>query len=282
MKPIVPILGIASIAWLFLGSLWMSNQVCSANNASTFTINDGKFNIAPTELFTFLVNSDQMQYNTETTGKALKTVSGYLADDSEKQLILTGLYGANEKNNTAYNDLGIARAETMKEFLVVNGANPENIKATSMKSANLVFNEENLMYGGVNFLFFGGDNGTSTSDNNTSTESSDSDASTGKETMTFAPGSSMFLDVTEINNNFTKTESFKNYFEGLKSYLEGNSERKLILTCFNDDSGLATTITRKVKSAFRNLGLSTTTITRKTAKVADSPNGIAGVTVVIQ
>ncbi|MFT5802193.1 MAG: hypothetical protein ACI956_002004, partial [Nonlabens sp.] len=77
-------------------------------------------------------------------------------------------------------------------------------------------------------------------------------------------------------------ESFKNYFVGLKSYLSDNPKGKLILTCYNDDSALAKTITEKVKSTLEEMGLGNTTITRKARKETDSPNRIAGVNIEIQ
>lgn len=279
MKPIVPILGIASLLWLCLGTSWLSNQVCSPKNASGFTINDGKFSTSSPDMFSFLLSGERLQF-TESTGNSLKAVSKYLGENPNKQLTLTGMYGENEKNKSSYDDLGIARAETVKDFLMKNGAIGDNISTTSLQSDNLYFDEDKRMNGGVNFSIDGDTGGSTTDDEDSSSSTDDATLSGGE--MSFAPGASMFLDITDSNSAFTKTESFKNYFAELKSYLGDHPDQKLIVTCYNDDSGLATTITRKVKSIFRKLGLETTSITRKTGKEVDSPSGLPGVNVEIK
>jgi len=231
------------------------------------------------------LSSDKMQYNTETTGKTFESVANHLEENPNKQLILTGLYGDEEKNGSAYDNLGIARAETIKDVLIRKGANGDNIKTTSMRSDNLSFemtDGKRMMTGGVNFLFEGEDGGEAPAeDEGLETNTEDNSSDSGSE-ISYGTGENMFLDITESNSSFTETESFKNYFAGLKSYLEDNSDKKLILTCYNDDSALAKIITRKVKLTLGKMGLGDTTITRKTGKEEDSPNGIAGVNIEIQ
>lgn len=281
MKPIVPVLGIVSVLWLFLGTLWMSSMVCTPNNTTTFTVNDGKFKATSSDMFTFLLSNEKPQFKEESTGKVFSSIVTHLEKNENKQLILTGLYGENEKNGTAYDNLGIARAEEIKNVLIKKGANGDNIRATSMQSDNLSFemiDGKGMMTGGVNFLFIENENGETPMIN----ENSQNNKGGAAPEIYYGTGENMFLDITEANSSFTEKESFKNYLSGLKSYVDDNPNTRLVLTCYNDDTPLAKIITRKVKLTLGKMGLSNTTIKRQTAKEEESPNGIAGVNIQIK
>lgn len=283
MKPIVPVLGIASVLWLFLGTWWMSNIVCTPNNAATFSVSDGKFNASTEDMFTFLLSSDKME-GTKNTSMAFNKIAKYLQDNPQKLLILTGLYGGNEKNDSAYDDLGMARGEKVKTELIKGGANGDNIRVTSMESDNLFFNEDKVMNGGVNFLFVdGGAAPSSLGSNKTSTSSDQPISDSGESSdFSFASGAAMFMDITGVSSTFKKSDSFTGYLSGLKAYLKNNPDTKLTVTCYNNDKDLADTIGRKVRSAFRRAGFNDLPITRKAEKVANSPSGIPGVNIVVQ
>ncbi|HHS95426.1 MAG TPA: hypothetical protein ENJ45_02470 [Phaeodactylibacter sp.] len=278
MKPIVPILGLASILWLFLGPWWLSKMVCSTGETTTFNVRDGKFNAHSAETFSFLKSSDEIQFS-KGTEAAFKKVAKHLKDNPNKQLMLTGLYDNDEKNASSYENLGIARAERIKSLLIKYGANGDLISTTSTPTDNLSFDKNRKMLGGVQFLFADGDAGNDDS-SSISQENGNSDLGA---SSSFDPGSSMFLDITEVSSEFAENESFKNYFADLKNYLTNNTGKKLYVTCYNDDSKLAKNITRKVKATIEKLlGMDEISIRRKVGKEADSPNGVAGVKIEIR
>jgi hypothetical protein len=281
MKPIVPFLGVVSALWLFLGTWWMSNMVCTPNNANSLSVNDGKFSATSEDPFIFVMSSDKME-GTENTTMAFNKIGQYLKDNPKKQLILTGLYGDNEKNSTAHENLGIARAEKLKYVLTIAGADENNIKVTAMEVNNLSFNSDRKMVGGVNFLFK--ENGKDSSVEPTDDKPSKSAPAIEKTgSLSFDPKTPTFLSITEKNIDITKVNGFKSYFSELNAYLEKHPDKKLIITGYHEDEVLAKNMGRNVRDKLKNLGLSTSTrIVREEGSLSDSPNGTAGVQIEIK
>jgi outer membrane protein OmpA-like peptidoglycan-associated protein len=281
MKPIVPFLGVVSALWLFLGTWWMSNMVCSPNNASSFSVNDEKFSVTCEDPFTFEMSSDKME-GTENTTTVFNQIAQYMKDNPKKQLILTGLYGTNEKNSTAHDNLGIARAEKLKYVLTTAGANDNNIKVKAMEVNNLSFNADRKMMGGVNFLFK--ENGNDSSVEPTDDKPSKSSPPIEKlGRLSFDPKTPTFLNITDLITDITEIDGFKEYLSELNTYLEKYPNKNLLITGYNDDDTLAIEIGRRVRLKFQKMGLSTSAkIVRKEARVSKSPSGMAGVQIEIK
>jgi len=69
-----------------------------------------------------------------------------------KVLALSGVYGSGEVNKTEFGNLGIARAEAVKEVLVENGASIEQISTMGVEESDLKFIDKKL-YNSVDFEF---------------------------------------------------------------------------------------------------------------------------------
>ncbi len=79
-------------------------------------------------------------------------IATYLKTNGNKSLSLTGLYAADESNSTKFPNLGIGRAEAIKQKLVAAGAPAAQISTNGRQQGNLNFYKDKL-YGGVNFKF---------------------------------------------------------------------------------------------------------------------------------
>ena len=117
MKPVVFILGLISALWLLFGTAFMSNRLCPPSTNSFSITDDGGFKASSSDMFLCLMSSDELSYGEETRLAFVKVVK-YLSKNPERHLNLTGLFSRNEKNNTIHDNLGLARAETMKSIFI--------------------------------------------------------------------------------------------------------------------------------------------------------------------
>lgn len=137
MKPIIPILVFLSAAWIFGGSYYLANTYCGipAESISPLEISDSELNFTTSsnQHFSFLPSSGEVRVE-ENAGKSFSEVAQHLQQNKERFLTLTGGYLANESNRSEYANLGIARAEAIKEFLV----NMDTVLADRIKTAGVL------------------------------------------------------------------------------------------------------------------------------------------------
>jgi outer membrane protein OmpA-like peptidoglycan-associated protein len=85
---------------------------------------------------------------------AYDKVAKYLIENPEKTLTLTGHYATSEQNSTSFPNLGLARANEVKNVLQKAGVKAERIKISALNDKNLVFGgEENVIQGGIDYKF---------------------------------------------------------------------------------------------------------------------------------
>ncbi len=276
MKPIVPILGVLSALWLILGTWWVSSIVCGSGSEAGFSVVDDQFKASSEDMFTFALSSDKATY-TKNTETAFKEIATYLNDHPERQLQLTGVFDSRETNNTAYDNLGIARAETIKSVLIQQGANGDAIQTRAAESNNLYFDKDKKLMGGVNFLFAKA-NDNSTSSNNELTNP-DAKVETPTQTPALSLDEPLMLHITNSRFNLDEFDGVQDYLANLKNNVRENPNAKVVVTGYNDDDRMATRVSRKMRSALYNLGFKKGVIERYTGKSADSPSGDAGVSI---
>ncbi|OWY24168.1 hypothetical protein C7N43_05445 [Sphingobacteriales bacterium UPWRP_1] len=88
----------------------------------------------------------------DTIEHALPAVAAYLQNHLNKQLKITCSYGKKEQNNTIMPDLGLARAEVLKQKLVKLNAPEDRIVIASEEAPAPLFVNDYLI-GGVDFSF---------------------------------------------------------------------------------------------------------------------------------
>lgn len=274
MKSYAPILGFLSLLWLGLGSWWLSNMTCGASDSTVFSVTDGKFMTQSDGIFSFNESSSKLENYSKTVKASFTNVAKHLKDNPNRMLALTGLYGNNEKNNTDFNDLGVARAESVKAKLVDLGVEIDRITTTGQKMANLSFIKKR-MEGGVNFTFNSLD-AAPTSDAGMSDES-------GTTAMAFSSSSPMNLNITSADFDVSGNTDFQNYIKGLGTYMTDNPDARILLASFNNDRKVRASIRRNMRSYLMDeLGLESSRFSKLEGKAGDSPTGEAMISVGIK
>ena len=151
-----PLLFVISFLWILGGSFFLSRLFCpaAAAGAATTTSNlsliDGDFKATSTGNYNFPKGTAAIAITDHARDNYFEKTAKYLMDHPEKMLALTGVYAIDETNKTDYANLGIARAEAVKEVLVSDGASTEQISTTGMEASDLGFIDKKL-YNSVKF-----------------------------------------------------------------------------------------------------------------------------------
>ena len=82
---------------------------------------------------------------------AILKVKNYMVVDSSKALHITGYYKTSEINNSAYPNLGLARANAVKNYFVSTGISSKNIDTYGKEDNNMVSDNDKIYYGPVSF-----------------------------------------------------------------------------------------------------------------------------------
>ncbi len=119
------------VIWLVVATWWFNSkydQLDTYGNPKCeipFTVSDGNFQTKSDNSIIFELSDWEPTIPMQALS-SLKSVALYLANNSEKKLILTGSFGTNELNDSDFPNNGIARAEAIKKELVSYGA-PDNL-----------------------------------------------------------------------------------------------------------------------------------------------------------
>ncbi|MFH1000585.1 MAG: OmpA family protein [Bacteroidota bacterium] len=83
--------------------------------------------------------------------RELKKVVRHLNKNKSRHMVLQGMYTLSENGNAS---LGLARADSLKTFLIDLGADPNQISISFKSVPELTFDEENTRtYGAIEFIF---------------------------------------------------------------------------------------------------------------------------------
>ncbi len=124
--------------------------------AFPFAIAHGDFSFKSPDNFNFEVSSENFEipvsFNINTGIEKLKT---YLLENSDKAIDVTGLYMPSEENTTAWPDLGLARANLVKNYFVGSGIPSAQINTFGKAVEQLVL-RENILLGPVQYRLVDG------------------------------------------------------------------------------------------------------------------------------
>ena len=226
--------------------------------AEMFTISDGNsFHLDLPGHFSFAKSGAKA--NMSTLGGSLESMIAYLKANPTRTLEVTGYYSPTETNTTTFPNLGLARAEGIKQYLVQQGIPAASITTKGVER-NLPFTAKgDSLYGGLYFTFAG----LATSP----TVATVAEATTEKELAEKEKFTSVFKPIDlyfPLNEaNYIKTGETKKFFAEAIKFLETNKDKKLLLTGHTDDSGPADvnmTLSRDrandVKAKLRKAGIS--------------------------
>ncbi len=144
-----------------------------------------------------------------------QSLSDHLQTNNDRILLLTGQYQNAETNNCTGDDLGIARAESVRQLLVDKGVESNQIRLASSEES-LVDLVDNKIMGGVAYSFINGD-------------------LTDVEQRLRESNITLYFDTNDENISLDSDQ--EQYFDDLKYLLSRNSDIKSLVTGHTDDQG---------------------------------------------
>ncbi len=96
-----------------------------------FFVKDGTFSLNSNENFNFMPSSfTLMSPISESLKGTIGKLKAYMDKNPNKHLTIKGYYASFEKNNSVFPNLGVARANAVKNYLVGQGINDNNLHLT--------------------------------------------------------------------------------------------------------------------------------------------------------
>ena len=144
-------------------------------------------------------------------------LTDYLVQNENRILEISGLYQESETNTCPSDNLGLARAESVQQLLVDQGAPSDQIRLSSSME-NILDMENDKIMGGISYSFLNGDLGEV--ENRLRSQNI---------TLLFGPNQEdIFFD-----------EEQTQYFEDLRFFLSRNDDAKALVVGHTDDVGSA-------------------------------------------
>ncbi len=121
-------------------------------NPFSISGDDGDLGISSNDNFNFNLSnfSALMPVSTEVDG-AIGKLKDYLSANPDKSIAVTGLYNSDETNNSAFPNLGLARANSVKNYLTLKGIPSKYIDTFGKLDEDIVADAENVLHGPVSF-----------------------------------------------------------------------------------------------------------------------------------
>lgn len=195
----------------------------------------------------------------------LDSLRTYLRNHPDRTLVVTGYYTPAETNPTPFADLGLARAEHFRTYLIGRGIPAGSLRTKSERWSNLTFTPKgDSLTGGLEFTFahrlpvgnlpFNSGVGEAASESLVGAQSDKATArAASAEPFTVAEDATeqdlaaaeTYTSVFEPINlyfsiggaNYIKTPETKRFFDEAARYLASHPTSKLIITGYTDDKG---------------------------------------------
>jgi OOP family OmpA-OmpF porin len=177
----------------------------------------------------------------------MDSLASFAASHPGKIITITGLYAAQETNVTAFPNLGIARAHSIKTYLTGKGL-PDSMFVLNGKLMDDIIFSPDSMRGGIDFTFA---KRLAVTENDLANEQ--------KYESIFKP---LDLYFPAASAEYIKTDENRKFLEEAKKFLANNKDKKLLLTGHTDSDDSESwnlTLSRKraniVKAKFVALGM---------------------------
>ncbi|OIN57419.1 OmpA family protein [Arsenicibacter rosenii] len=236
-------------------------QVASVNLSAGLVIADGgRLRLALTEDFGF-AKSDPIA-NRRNIDISMDSLALYLLNNPERHLTITGFYKPGEINNTSATNLGIARAENIKEYLMQKGVPLSSITIVGKEKEDLAMSTAgDSVVGGIQFDFTAVvpkvDSAALAASTVAAAASTSMEAAAALSASTTAPETVTAMTEEDLaksqryasifepidlyfpkgQSEYIKTDETKKFFKAAIRYLKENPGKQLRLTGFTDDQG---------------------------------------------
>lgn len=178
-----------------------------------FTVKDGSETVVDVkDNLKFALSSEKPVMSAEVQN-GLSALAQYLKNHPDRRLKITGNYLPNEKNNTKFANLGLARAEALKQQLIALGVAANQIDTDPRLTPSLPVNNGTIS-GGIDWLL-------------QVSEAKKRDLTAQSRTLYFDSGKS----------SLAMTDELRQYFRDVKTYLEQDPKATVNLTGHTDDVG---------------------------------------------
>lgn len=116
-----------------------------------FSISDGDFVLDVKDNFNFRVSKPSfLMPISDDLKQGIVDLKGYLEANPEKKINIVGFYAENEENTSSFSDLGVARANSVKNQLVVSGISSNRITAEGQLMLDVTAHE-GIFLGPISF-----------------------------------------------------------------------------------------------------------------------------------
>lgn len=160
---------ILSIIWILGGTFFSKSTLCGKSSGvaksaavgaagaaaaggcdGTLSIKAGEFNVKSKNNFKFKGGDIELLNPKEINADALNKIKDYLSENASSSLVIEGNYSQKETNDTGKDNIGIARALVVKDFLVgTYKFNADQLKIGSVPGKTCFNNKTNTLQNGA-------------------------------------------------------------------------------------------------------------------------------------
>ena len=162
---------VLTLLWFFFGARIANNKLCGSTSSETetqsgllgvsendcnstlvFKDKEGGLELNSVENFQFLKSSADVMGTTSEMASTLSALTTYLNTNSDRFMEITGLYLESEIEAAAQEDLGKARAMSVRSYLISKGIDGRQL-TTKGSMDNTICNSEEKILKGVKVAF---------------------------------------------------------------------------------------------------------------------------------
>jgi len=222
----IPFVFVILLLWLGLGSWWYGATYCGSSTGlggvPGLSLIDGSYEIMAAETFSFYKSSAD-PILPESTKKAFESLADHLRETPDTRLTLFGIYSPNESNATDFENLGQARADAIRDYLMDLGVPKNKLRVKGGSFGNASF-ANGQMYGGVFFRF----------ENMNESPNAPIVGEEGRSRDLFQP-INIYFDINEYD--LIMTDDLEAYLNDTKQFLHKNTNAQISITGHTDNKG---------------------------------------------
>lgn len=248
------------IGWMAGGTYWhvcRIKQLCDGNPAPiaaagepafsvpSLDIQDGKLSLRSP--FNVAFHRSGAEAGIQSVKPELDALAAYLKANPKRKLTLTGYYSSQEENTTPFENLGLARADALRQYLIASGVPADQLLTDAKLLDNLAFSPQDSTYG-AGFAFEEGVPAAKVTETPAvpaeSTPAATLEKPKGETEQELAKAEkfesifkTMDLYFPLGSSEFIKTEENRKFFDEAKKYLAAHPGKKLFLTGHTDSEG---------------------------------------------